>query len=333
MNANAAFIFTGKNIPLLSEKYIYFYRVVVGNTRSHHNLLKMTEQNKPRQEFSEIFSELHEIIASIKIVQYKFMDNNEYKTLSDLGESQYIYWCDIIQRTLFCSITSVQRVYKWMEAMNTSWNSNNYYGFCASLRGLIEACSDSFYTTSKICDPIAENFYSIEKALNLKAKIVMLSEAVENVLIHYMFARKLDSTEIRENPETHKALQVTQYLNHIGDDDVKSLYSELCQVSHPSMMSLAPFVYSDKEYEFILHNQDVDSVLNKNLLDRYRTKILLAIRAGIVPSMGLLKIIGRFDAEAINSLKVEDTLLRYINDSEFWKDLETKIKNSRTVEK
>ena len=69
MNANAAFIFTGKNIPLLSEKYIYFYRVVVGNTRSHHNLLKMTEQNKPRQEFSEIFSELHEIIASIKIVR------------------------------------------------------------------------------------------------------------------------------------------------------------------------------------------------------------------------------------------------------------------------
>jgi hypothetical protein len=99
------------------------------------------------------------------------------------------------------------------------------------------------------------------------------------------------------------------------------------------MMSLAPFVYSDEEYEFILHNQDVDSVLNKNLLDRYRTKILLAIRAGIVPSMGLLKIIGRFDAEAINSLKVEDILLRYINDSEFWKNLETKIKNSRTVEK
>lgn len=292
----------------------------------------MSALNKPKQEFSKIFTEINEIIASLKTIQYNYMDEKEYESLQELNESQFIYWSEIIQRTHFCGITSLQRVSKWMTSMNDSWNSNNYYGFCSSIRGLIEACSDSYYTISKIIDPVAEKLYLIEQALNLEAKVLLLSEEVENELIHYMYGRKLKGPEKNENPQSHQTLQVTQYLNHIGDDDIKTLYSELCQVSHPSMMSFAPFTHSDEEYKFILHNQDIDSILNETLLNRYRTKILLAINFAVVPSIALLKIINMLNAESMNSLKFEDKLLNYIIKSDFWKSLEIKINNSRIID-
>ena len=289
----------------------------------------MLEQNEPKLEFSLIYDELKKIISSIKTVSYTFMDDEVFEKLEKLSESQYIYWIEIIQRTHFCAFTSLQRVFKWMNSMNDSWNTNNYYGFCTSIRGLIEACSDSFYTISKIIYPITENHFLIEKALNGKAETLTLSEDIENELIHYMFGRKLSSEEKRENPQSHKALQVTDYLNHIGDEKVKRLYSELCQVSHPSMMSFAPFSYNDPEFGQVIHNQDIDSILNNQVLKEYKESIILAINFAIVPSIALLNLISITDAKSINSLKIHANLLKYVNQSEYWKELEQIVQKSK----
>lgn len=289
------------------------------------------KRDNPKQEFSEIYSLLKEFVYSINGIVYKIMSDDEFKKLTKIEEVQYIYWIEIIQRTHFCGVTSIQRVFKWLDSVNISFRENNYYGFCASLRGLIEACADSFYTSGKICTPLASNFGQIEKALNFKATGSLLSESIENELIHYTFGRKLSSDERRNTPESHKALNVIKYLDSLNEPKIKELYSELCQVSHPSTMSLEPFFYADEEHDLILHNQKNDANFNQRILDEYRTEILLAIRYAIVPAIGLLKIINEFKAESIESLKVNDILFLYIGESDFLKDLMTEIEKSKYI--
>lgn len=290
----------------------------------------MSESNSLGIELLNTYNAVNNIVSSINITQYKFMDKNDFKELTELNEIQYIYWNEIIQRTHFCSITSLQRVYKWMNAMNDSLNCGNYYSFCASLRGVIEACSDSFFTISKIITPLAENFSLIEDALNFKAKISLLTEEIEDELIHYMYGRKLTQEERVTNPVTHKVLLVTQYLTSLNDNNLDELYNKLCQVTHPSMMSLMPFTYSDEDYEFILHNEDNDTSLNKRIMDEYNSTIHLTINSAVLLSMGLLKLINKLNVEAMKSLKIDECLLKYIENSDLWNELELKMTTSST---
>jgi len=287
------------------------------------------KKDNPKQEFSEIYSLLKDFIDSINGIVYKFMSDDEFRKLSKIEEIQYIYWTEIIQRTHFCGVTSIQRVFKWLDSVNISYRENNYYGFCASLRGLIEACADSFYTSGKICTPLASNFEKIEKALNFKATESLLSESIENELIHYTFGRKLSREERKSRPESHKALNVTEYLSSLDEPKIKKLYNELCQVSHPSTMSLEPFFYADEKYDLILHNKKNDSNFNQKILDEYRKEIFLAIRYAIVPTIGLLKVINEFKAESIESLKVNEILFLYIDKSDFLIHLMSEIKKSK----
>jgi len=201
-----------------------------------------------------------ELDQRIRGVAYNYTPDQDFLKVDSIEEMQLIYWSEIIQRIHFCAATSIKRVKKWYDAMQAGYKSENYYGFCSAIRGLIEACSDTFYTVSKVMDPICSEFSIIEKALNGKAKKVLLSEGIENELIHYIFARKLTAAEKRRFHPSHDAKQARAYLDSVQDQAVLNLHLELCQVSHPSQVSLVPFLLSTDEYSLILHKFDVNAV-------------------------------------------------------------------------
>lgn len=104
---------------------------------------------------SALYSHLLEIENAIPAVAYKFTPDEEYLKLINISEIQLLYWGEIIQRLHICSSTTIFRLRKWYDAMEVAYKATNYYGFCSAVRGLLEACSDSFATLGTVIFPIA----------------------------------------------------------------------------------------------------------------------------------------------------------------------------------
>lgn len=286
-------------------------------------------EKQEQAQLSPLYNVVLELDQKIRGVAYNYTPEQDFMNVDSIEEMQLIYWSEIIQRVHVCGATSIKRVKKWYDAMQTGYETENYYGFCSATRGLIEACSDTFYTVSKIMDPICSEFATIEKALNGHAKKVLLSKGIENELIHYIFARKLTKAEKSNSPPSHDAKQVRAYLDAIKDQSVLDLYAELCQVSHPSQVSLVPFLLSTDEYSLILHKTDVDAELNKHLLQRHKQAILEASKLAVLPAMCVLKLINEFKAPLIEALRIDEEALASATASPLWNKIAKQIEASR----
>jgi len=289
----------------------------------------MTSNDKKEPQLSPLYSLILDVEPKIKGVAYNFISAEDFLKIDSIAEMQLVYWSEIVQRMHVFAATSIKRIKKWYDAANSAYNVDNYYGVCASLRGLLEACADTFYTASKIIEPICKNFITIETALKGHATKVLLSEPIENELIHFVYARKIDRSEKGKVPNSHEARHVRTYLDSIDDQEVLDLYAELCQVSHPSAISLNPFLLSTDEHFLILHKENIDRNLNDNILKRHKKAILSASLMSVLPSMCILKLINEFDAPITEALRTDENPLQIAIQSDFWKNLEVKIQQSK----
>src|SRR6266478_5778929 len=106
---------------------------------------------------SPLYNVILEVEAAIPGVSYNYTSLAEFRNVKTVEEFQLIYWNEIIQRAHLYAATSIKRIKKWYDAFQAAYQAENYYGFCAGLRGLIEACADSAHTGQKISFPIADN--------------------------------------------------------------------------------------------------------------------------------------------------------------------------------
>ncbi|MDH5978543.1 hypothetical protein AB6C72_23615 [Vibrio splendidus] len=278
------------------------------------------------EKLESAFKLLNNVDKKIARVGYKYQSIEDFAKIDNVEELQLVYWSEMIQRYHFSCATTLLRLKKWYQSLFISYSSENYYSFCTSLRGLIEACSDSFYLLGRVMYSIAENIQHINVAVSGKAKKIVLSEETEDELIHYMYARKLNKKERGENPDSHNVKQVSKYLENMKSEKLNQLYSELCQVSHPSMMSLNPFVWSTDEHAIILHDENVDSALNENLIKRYAETIYDASMLAILPALSGLRIINQINADLLSSLRTEPSAFKCLDGSELWLSIESKLK-------
>jgi hypothetical protein len=274
-----------------------------------------------------------DVEESIPGIVYKFIPSEDFLKINNIPESQLIYWSEIIQRLHACSATTLLRLKKWIEAIQIAFEAENYYGFCASIRGLIEACSDSFYTLGNVIYPIAENFNQIRNATKGESNKILLCESIENHLIHYLLARKLTQAEKDSFPDSHNAKQVRKYLESLNNDNAIELYSELCQVSHPSTMSLIPFLIEHDEYGLTLYNEKIDDTLNRNILARHRETIYNCTVYALTTSLCGLKMINVFDVPLFESLHTDEKAFISLKGYPLWKSIEEQINKSLECKK
>jgi hypothetical protein len=282
---------------------------------------------------SKLYSVLMDVEESIPGIVYKFIPSEDFLKINNIPESQLIYWSEIIQRLHACSATTLLRLKKWIEAIQIAFEAENYYGFCASIRGLIEACSDSFYTLGNVIYPIAENFNQIRNATKGESNKILLCESIENHLIHYLLARKLTQAEKDSFPDSHNAKQVRKYLESLNNDNAIELYSELCQVSHPSTMSLIPFLIEHDEYGLTLYNEKIDDTLNRNILARHRETIYNCTVYALTTSLCGLKMINVFDVPLFESLHTDEKAFISLKGYPLWKSIEEQINKSLECKK
>lgn len=265
---------------------------------------------------------------SIPGVAYKFISDEDFLKIDNIQESQLVYWSEIFQRLHACSSTTLLRLKKWLDSTQIAYEHKNYYGFCSSVRGLIEACSDSFYTLARVIYPIAENFNKIRIATIGESVKPIFAESIENHLIHYLFARKLTRPEKDSFPDSHNAKQVREYLDDFKNDNAIELYAELCQVSHPSTFSLIPFLIEHEEHGLMLHKEQIDDELIINILKRHRETIYTCTMYALATSLCGLKMVNHLNVPLLESLTTKENAFKSIEGHPLWGTIEEMINNS-----
>ncbi|NNP75582.1 hypothetical protein A7P54_04005 [Acinetobacter sp. Ac_3412] len=277
-----------------------------------------------------LYSFLLGIGNSVSQISYKYISNDEFKNLP-LIELQYVYWFENIQKFHICGLTTLLRLKKWYEATESAYESQNYYSFCSSLRGGIEACADSYYSLNGCVTTIAENFSQIKLALEkkpIKNNKIIASQKIEDMLIHYIYGRTLTKSEKGKCDNTHNAEQVRTYLDSLKNKKINKLYSELCQVTHPSVYSLKPFFLDISNNEQWVHSFDIDKKLMDHLLKEYIDVIIYTITAALGPALCSLKITNLLFNSKDNQLITDENLLIILSEYKLWKKLEEKINQS-----
>lgn len=283
-----------------------------------------------KDQLKNLYSILVNIESSITTIPYKYISKAEFSKLPPT-EVKYVYWFENIQRFHICGLTTIFRLKKWYEAVESAYKCQNYYGFCAALRGGIEACADSFYSLGGCVKTIAENFSVIKLALEKKPLgnySFILSSEVEDVLIHYIYGRKLSKEEKITCENSHNAEQVQTYLNSLENDKTKELYSELCQVTHPSAYSLFPFFAHISDSEQLIHTFSVDKELVDSILKRYIEAISETITLALGPALCSLKIVNLLFDSLDSNITINENLLGNLSEYKYWQNLEEKIKSS-----
>lgn len=275
------------------------------------------DSNYIKDKFSEDVASLLSIISCIdqnlKPLNLLFMSKDEFVKLKTLQDNQYIYWLEIIERVFIVAITSLLRQKKWFEAILIGIMNKNSYLFASSLRGLIESSADSYDTLVKVPLTLSTVFNKIKLALNLQASDMNLVEDLENSLIHYTHAQKLESALRKTAPIEFQAKQAREYLEAIKHDNehIITLYSHLCQISHPSAFSLSPYIV-ENEKGLILQNSPVDEDLIDIVLSNYKEEIVKTfIRPGMLALISL-KLINMLD---YSELKICENELEFLDSS------------------
>lgn len=196
-----------------------------------------------KTEYSPTWSVLETLLPHLEGQRYKFLPLEEYRLLceQDLSLAMEVYWREILHRAHWAASASLIRTHRWLSGMLGAFIEENLIVFCSCLRGLLEACADTWHSLSPVAPTLAYAKQTVDLALRKQLKKNIIAEEIEDHLIHFTFARKPRKGETL--PELHKAENVSRYLSALEREQpgLKEFYAELCDVVHPGAQSILSF--------------------------------------------------------------------------------------------
>lgn len=217
-------------------------------------------------QFIDIIDQLALALAKKK-AKYSFMVVDDYERIlrEDSDHGMQVYWSEIIARAHLTAVVAILRSRHWINAVVAATNDNNLLAFAAAFRGLIESSADTQNSLGGIAISLAENHVNISRALSGKiGNQCFVSKDIEDALIHFKYARHLTKTEMATAPETHKALQVRQYIEGLEKGQVHKVtacYKSLCDLTHPGASSVWMWIASENGVDLELNpNQDESEI-------------------------------------------------------------------------
>lgn len=187
-----------------------------------------------------------QVIAELveKPIPYEFMPNEDWRKLAhkDVASANRVFVEELLYRTHIAATTSLVRAFRWAEGCATAYADQLYLPFCSSCRGLLEAVSDAGYTLRAVPAALATNFQTLELSLRGRVNTLINAAELENSLVHYTEARRLDKIEKKELPESFQPQQAKKYIEETLEKyepfGFTDWYSELCETTHPASDSV-----------------------------------------------------------------------------------------------
>lgn len=191
-------------------------------------------------------------------------------------EMHSVYVRGILERSHLACITSLARTSRWLSSTVSSFDDGNVLAFSSSLRGLLESSSDSFHLLQNLFPALESSSKYMYVALNYPKDIhngFLNFESLEKLLIHYAYAKHWKRGD--EPPPHHRNKPNAEYiwcLEDFGVPRLSDLYAELCQLTHPASPSV--FCFVDETGEDLTFNPNRDSLVIKDILNRYQDSIM-----------------------------------------------------------
>lgn len=237
----------------------------------------------------------------------------------DIREVEKIYWQEILLRVHFASVTSLIRTKKWLEGVVLGIESKNLLVFCSSLRGFLEATTDSYYSLEGLPIALALNFKTINSALKGELNRIFESQEIEDKLIHFQFAKK-GKKGLNTNTIAHTNVEYIKSfdLENIG---IKELYSELCEVTHPAENSVNCFtkkIVVSEHCSYSLTSTETDNNIISEIILKYWSQIYKLINMGFSLYCTCLKLLTLFDFENIHSEYIDNSIFEDMLNKNTW---------------
>lgn len=250
--------------------------------------------------------------------RYTILDVDSFRAVAsrDLSAGMVIYWSEMLGRAHLAAVTSMIRSYRWCAGMEASHQAKLFLPYCACFRGLVESVADTYDALNGVAITLAENCSPIDQALRGEAECGLVCKELEDALIHFSYAHK--PTKGAAVPNNQIAKTVADYLKPLTNGaagDLKALYAELCQFTHPAAHSV--------QYMMIHENQSTMVLLSEHeqvRIDAYAERhqavfpslLMLAFNAPVL----VLKVLRSFD---VPDYHVESVAGLDLSDIPIWK--------------
>ena len=266
-----------------------------------------------------------EITAVKQDRPFEFMALKDYTKVaaSDPGRMAQIYWTEIFYRAHVASMTALVRHSCWMEAcLDLCGENPNFLGFAACLRGLLENAADTFFSLRAVPLTIASQYKAVEEVMRgHHSSTAFICEELEQLLIHFLYARKLDASE--DDPGHHKAAAVFEYVNSLVDNNdatVKKLYTELCQLAHPAAQSVQWLLRGPADSLWVGSRRDREAI--SSMLERHADALDTITDVPVNISISILKLLNMSHLDEVRTGSAD----RFTPPG--WKDVEAAIAGS-----
>lgn len=230
--------------------------------------------------------------------RYSFMNPTTFTQLCerDFKQGMKVYWEEMLARAHLAGATSMIRSYRWCEGMTSAYESNLFLPFCASFRALLESAADSYHALNGVAITLAENHKIIEEALAGRCEVACISNELEDTLIHFAYARKPPKGV--EVPASHIAKTVADYLKPLKgapSGDIKELYAELCQFTHPAAHSVHYMLAPEDDDESFVFTAHIDKERIEQYAKDHQSFFLYLFMLAFNAPVLVLKILRSFE--------------------------------------
>jgi len=263
--------------------------------------------------------------------EYRFIPNDVFAQLGDPARMQQVYWQEMFLRAHWAATLNLLRHERWQDGCVSAYQEPaNFFSFAANLRGLVEAALDAQYSLGAVPMTLAENYNSIQAALQGTLNRAVICSDVEDRLIHFVYARKLDKQEQDTAPASHRALEPRDYRNGLGLPDMererfRQLYDDLCGVCHPTAVGLGSLWDTLPTGAVQLTPLD-DRAAIKTFYEQHKEAIQFALSLSVTTSALCLWTMNRF---TIPDARCEPIEKWDLSDIPAWKKITAKIANAQ----
>jgi hypothetical protein len=261
---------------------------------------------------------LGRLTSGLDSFSYHYMPIADYKHLGpNLRESMRVYWFEILERGHCASLLALLRLHRWLEAMRMAAEFQDFLGFAASFRGLLESAADSQHALGDVPNALAAAFPYAYEAVHGRAEALVLAPDLEDDLIHFSHARKLGKGE--GAPETHAAKAMKEYLTSLqgaASGNLHDAYAELCNITHPAADSLLYLLVKGPDGS-IAFSKHADEQKIQDLCGRGATVVTYCVSESMIYPAVILRIVNRFELPGLHTPAAEEVSLEYV---QLWAD-------------
>jgi hypothetical protein len=280
------------------------------------------------EDASQYIPVIKKILSECGSYNYEFISEESFKDLAgrDIAESQVQYIKELLYRSHFASLSAIARNHEWLEGMRCSYEAGLYLPFAASMRCFLESTADSYFSLASLCTTISKNIGIINDTINKRTNEFGVFTDLENLLIHYSHARRVDKNETV--PEFHKAETAAKYIRDLEEKSsarVQECYSELCQLSHPAAQGVLHMMVPVSDTKFAFEHGYGEAKI-KALLSKYRRDFVSLLTFSFNPSILALKVLNNVDLSHLHVKPINELDMNHIV---AWKQCKKNIEEAR----